>query len=218
MAKRATISKPTSKRQKPDRLKTRNTERRRYKKVIDINPVTIAPPSALKYCPEFAEQAYKLCRLGATDWDIAEFFEVNTTTIWRWQARYPEFHEALKRAKDAADDRVERSLYSRATGYTFDSVKVMNVDGEVVKVPIIEHVPPEVTACIFWLKNRRPAEWRDKTDHDHNHSHVLNLQGGQMSIEEAQQLFRQARNSTPNELERTLKTIEGKVLKKESAA
>jgi hypothetical protein len=64
--------------------------------------------------------------------------------------------------KAEADDRVERSLYSRAVGYSFNSEKIFcNKDGEVTRVPYVEHVPPDVTACIFWLKNRDPAHWRD---------------------------------------------------------
>lgn len=190
-------------------------QRKRPKKIVELKSVTLAPemdqfgrpPS---YREEYAEQARAMCQLGATDRDLASYFEVSTVTIWNWQARYKDFSSALKRGKEAADDRVERSLYARATGYTYDSVKVFNNDGEIIKVPVLEHVPPDVTACIFWLKNRRPAEWRDKTDHDHQHTHSLKLQGGNMSITDAQALFRQARNSSPQELEQSLKQIEGK--------
>ena len=61
-----------------------------------------------------------------------------------------------------ADDRVERSLYHRAVGYSFESEKIFHHQGEVVRVPIIEHVPPDVGAAMSWLKNRRPDKWRDK--------------------------------------------------------
>ncbi len=195
--------------------------RKRPKKIIELKSVTIAPETRAPqtvYRDEYAREAKKLCQLGATDRDLAEFFEVTTVTIWRWQARYPEFSAALNRAKDAADDRVERSLYSRATGYTFDSEKIFNNDGEITRVQTTEHVPPDVTACIFWLKNRRPAEWRDKTDHDHTHAHTLNLQGGNMTVEQAQALFRQARNLTPAELERSFKVIDGTVVSKKELA
>jgi hypothetical protein len=61
-----------------------------------------------------------------------------------------------------ADDRVERSLYNRAIGYSYDAVKIFcSRDGEIIEAPYVEHVPPDVTACIFWLKNRRPQDWRD---------------------------------------------------------
>ena len=65
-------------------------------------------------------------------------------------------------SKDEADNRVERSLYARATGYSYDAVKIFHTkDGKVIKVPYTEHVPPDVTAQIYWLKNRRPDHWRD---------------------------------------------------------
>jgi len=190
--------------------------RKRPKKIIELKSVTLAPELPNRRSPyrdEFAKQARAMCQLGATDRDLAEFFEVTTMTIWRWQSQYPEFSAALNRGKEAADDRVERSLYARATGYTFDSEKVFNNDGMITRVKTVEHVPPDVTACIFWLKNRRSSEWRDKTDHEHNHLHALALQGGNMSVEDAQALFREARSMTPVELQKSLKTIEGKVIK-----
>jgi hypothetical protein len=61
------------------------------------------------------------------------------------------------------------ALYHRAVGYSYDAVKVFmpaNSDKPVL-VPYREHVPPDTTACIFWLKNRRPKEWRDVQDHRH---------------------------------------------------
>ncbi|WP_375790884.1 helix-turn-helix domain-containing protein [Bradyrhizobium sp. vgs-9] len=121
------------------------------------------------YKPEYAEQAAKLCALGATDAELADFFKVTTVTIWRWQSAHVEFCNALKRGKEAADERVERSLYARATGYTHEAVKIFMPAG--AKKPVYakyqEHVPPDVTAQIFWLKNRRREEWRDKQEHEH---------------------------------------------------
>lgn len=119
------------------------------------------------YRPEFVAQAQKLAELGATDREIAEFFEVSERTIYRWQHVHPDFCHALKVGKETADDRVEKSLYRRAVGYTFDSVKIMQYEGQPVVIPHEEHVPPDTTACIFWLKNRRRKEWRDKVDHEH---------------------------------------------------
>jgi hypothetical protein len=122
-----------------------------------------------KYTEEFAIQATKLCRLGATDKDLADFFDVNTSTIWRWSQEHEEFCNALKVGKEEADSRVERSLYHRANGYSFEAVKIFMPAGAPAPVyaPYTEHVAPDTTACIFWLKNRRPDLWRDVTKHEH---------------------------------------------------
>lgn len=122
-------------------------------------------PSLFK--PEFIEQAGKLCALGATDIELADFFDVNTATWVRWLSTYPELRAAVKTAKGEADQRVERSLYHRATGYTFESVKIFMPAGakEPVYAPYREHIAPDPTACIFWLKNRMPAQWREGYTH-----------------------------------------------------
>jgi len=125
-----------------------------------------------KFREEFIEQGRKLAQLGATDREAAEFFEVAESTLHLWKHQHPEFSEALKVGKDAADDRVEQSLYRRALGYSHDAVKIMTVDGSVVHERYVEHYPPDTTAAIFWLKNRRKGEWRDK--HDVEHSGTIN--------------------------------------------
>lgn len=111
---------------------------------------------------EFVEQSQKLCNIGATDADIADFFEVDVRTIYRWKQAHPDFSQALKRGKEIADDLVEQRLFQRATGYSHDAVKIMQSDGKPLIVPYIEHCPPDTVAAIFWLKNRRPDQWRDK--------------------------------------------------------
>ena len=119
------------------------------------------------YKPEFVEQAKKLCQLGATDVDIADFFGIHPSNLYVWKHKHPEFAEALKSGKETADERVERSLYHKAIGYTFDSEKIFQYKGEVIREPFREHVPPDTVACIFWLKNRRPDQWRDVQKHEH---------------------------------------------------
>jgi len=120
------------------------------------------------YKPEYAKMARHLCKLGATDADLAEAFEVSVVTIDNWKIKYPEFLGSLKASKEEADNRVERSLYARATGYSYDAVKIFHTkDGKITKVPYTEHVPPDVTAQIYWLKNRRPDRWRDVQNIDH---------------------------------------------------
>ena len=116
------------------------------------------------YKAEYEVQAAKLCRLGASESDLADFFNVTTVTIWRWRLKYPDFCNALKVGKHAADDRVEASLYHRAVGYSYNSEKVFQFQGEIIRAPIVEHFPPDVGAISLWLKNRRPSEWRDRQD------------------------------------------------------
>lgn len=132
---------------------------------VAITP-TIGRPTS--YDPAYVGQVGKLCELGATDAEIAEFFGVNEMTFYRWKAKYPKFCEAIKTAKKSADERVERSLYHKATGYTFTSEKIFQHDGEIIRARTREHVPPDTTACIFWLKNRRPDQWREKSAIDLN--------------------------------------------------
>jgi len=119
-----------------------------------------------KYKSEFAVQVGKLCALGATDQEIADFFEVDVRTIYRWKADHDEFCQALKTGKDQADDRVERSLYQKAIGYEQDEVKIFMPAGspDPVYAPYRAKIAPDTTAAIFWLKNRRPNEWRDKKE------------------------------------------------------
>lgn len=116
-----------------------------------------------KYDPVFAKQAEKLALLGATDQEIADFFEVTERTINRWKHDHEEFCQALKAGKDVADDRVERSLYQRAVGYEQEEVKIFMPAGkdDPVYAPYRAKIAPDVTAAIFWLKNRRSEEWRD---------------------------------------------------------
>ena len=104
-----------------------------------------------------------MCQLGATDSDLAEALGLSTRTIWRWRSTYGEFCHALKVGKGPTDDRVERSLYQRAVGYSYNAVKVMQNNGEPVYAEYVEHVPPDPGAAKLWLTNRRPEEWRDKT-------------------------------------------------------
>ncbi|KQV27862.1 hypothetical protein ASC97_05725 [Rhizobium sp. Root1203] len=105
--------------------------------------------------------AMTLAELGATDLEISQAFEVSIRTIHRWKLEHPEFRAALELGKEAADKKVEDSLFKRATGYSFDSEKIVVIEGEAQRVEIIEHVPPDVKAGMWWLQNRRPGIWRD---------------------------------------------------------
>lgn len=141
------------------------------------------------YKPEYAEQAYKYCLLGATDKELASFFNVCEDTIHNWKKDYPEFFESLKKGKEIANAEVAHSLYNRAKGCTVNTKQVFkikevvyNQNGERVereKIEIIE-VPqeqaPDTAAAFIWLKNRAPQYWRDKVETEHSGSIKTNLE------------------------------------------
>ncbi len=123
-------------------------------------------PTAFK--TEYIELSYKYCLLGATDKQLAEFFNVAESTLNLWKQKQPKFLDALKRGKIIADAGVAHSLYKRGTGYSHHETHVSNYQGEITLTEITKHYPPDTTACIFWLKNRQPDKWRDKIEIDAN--------------------------------------------------
>lgn len=113
-----------------------------------------------KWRDEYIEQARMLCeQFGATDDDLATFFKVKIRTIHRWKARYPEFLNALTIGKDAADNRVERSLYMRAVGFRVPALKWFSYEGHSWSEQYEEFIPGDPRAQIFWLCNRRRGDW-----------------------------------------------------------
>ena len=133
----------------------------------ETTPRAVGRPS--DYREEFAEQASKLCALGATDSEVADFFEIDRSTLYRWKHTKSGFRDALKVGKDEPDNRVERSLYQKATGHYYTEqeaikIKVSQYEEKVEIVEVERYAPPDTTAGIFWLKNRRKDEWRDKID------------------------------------------------------
>lgn len=117
-----------------------------------------------KFKPEFIQQARVACaELEATDQELANLFGVDRDTIDAWKNTYPEFSDTIKRAKDTADRKVELSLHKRALGYE-KKVQRMTKWGDLVETK--EEIPPDPVSCIFWLKNRRSQQWRDKQEHE----------------------------------------------------
>ena len=121
-----------------------------------------------RYKAEYAEQARKLCLLGATDIELAEFFQVSTATLDTWKKAHSEFLSSITRGKDIADAEVAERLFQRALGYSHKAVKIMAVDKTVVREEYIEHYPPDTQAASLWLRNRQPKKWRDKQDVEHS--------------------------------------------------
>lgn len=114
------------------------------------------------YREEYAEQAERLCKLGLTDAELAEFYEVDESTVNRWKLAHPEFCESIKKGKLLADANVAEKLYRRATGYSHEDVDIKMYEGQIIETPLVKHYPPDTVAAIFWLKNRQKGKWRDK--------------------------------------------------------
>ena len=116
------------------------------------------------YKEEFNEQAEKLCKLGATDAELADFFDIAESTLNLWKVEHPDFMESIKKGKFIADAEVADKLFKRATGYSHDDVDIKMYEGEIIKTPLVKHYPPDTAAAIFWLKNRQKKKWRDKIE------------------------------------------------------
>ena len=92
---------------------------------------------------------------------MADAFGVALSTFKLWVVQNEAFSAAVKAGKEIADSRVEDALFNRAMGFSHEDTDIRVVDGAVVMTPIMKHYPPDTTAAIFWLKNRKPGEWRD---------------------------------------------------------
>jgi hypothetical protein len=119
------------------------------------------------YRSEYVDLCFNYCLLGATDAELAVFFDVTETTVNNWKKDHPEFFESIKKGRAAADANVANRLYCRAMGYEHDDTDIRVISGEIVQTPIRKYYPPDTAAGIFWLKNRQKAKWRDKIDHEH---------------------------------------------------
>jgi len=101
---------------------------------------------------------------GFTDKEISDMLKVTVRTFHNWKKQNEKFFHSLKEWKSEADEKVERSLYERATGYSCPDVHVAVIDKKVVVTDLIKHYPPDATSMIFWLKNRKPKDWRDRIE------------------------------------------------------
>lgn len=114
---------------------------------------------------------------GLSNEQIAGNMSINVSTLYEWQKKYSEFAEALKISKDIADRKVENALYKscmdrvitvkkafKVKHVKYDNGKRVSEDEEVVSVEEEVHIPANTTAQIFWLKNRKAEDWRDKRE------------------------------------------------------
>lgn len=104
-------------------------------------------------------------RNGLTNDQIAHNLGINRATLYKYKKEHEEFAEALKKGREVVDFEVENALLKRALGYDVEekTVEVSDKDGRKVKT-VIRHIPPDVGAAAFWLKNRKAQDWRDKRE------------------------------------------------------
>lgn len=119
------------------------------------------------YDDSFPARAKELAEKGLNNKQISKKLGICKTSFYDYQKEFPEFADSLKKGKEPADDNVENALYIRAVGYDYEEQVIeerISEDGtqhtSVVRT-LKKHMPGDVTAQIYWLKNRRPKEWRD---------------------------------------------------------
>tara|TARA_R110000868_G_scaffold290612_4_gene550821 strand:- start:235 stop:789 length:555 start_codon:yes stop_codon:yes gene_type:complete len=129
-----------------------------------VRKSTVGRPST--YREEYAAQAKELTERGLTHWEIAQFLGISRGTLYAWKGSIAEFSDAISKHNESSNDRVEVSLYERAVGYSYESEKVFQFQGDVIRAKTVEHIPPDPGAAMMWLKNRRADGWKDKSSVD----------------------------------------------------
>ncbi|MDB5711874.1 MAG: transposase [Sphingomonas bacterium] len=152
--------------------------------------MTDARPS--QYKPDFARIAGRLCRNGATDIEVADILGISVRTFYRWCLQHDDFTAAISVGKEAADDRVERSLYQRAVGYDYTAEKIVTPPGGGPVVMFYNvHVPADVRAALHWLAMRRPRPWARVPEPDADLAHIIGERRKQVAEESERQAAEQ---------------------------
>lgn len=112
-------------------------------------------------------------RDGLTDEQIASNMGITPKTLYRWKEQYCQICQSLKKGKEIVDIQVENALLKRALGYRYtETTKELITNYETGKKELVvtktveKEVQPDVTAQIYWLKNRKPEQWKDKREVD----------------------------------------------------
>lgn len=123
-------------------------------------------------------------RDGLTHEQICANLGISIDSFWRYRDEYSELSDALKNGKEVIDVMVENALLKAAMGYEYEETKE-TADGF---ERTTKYAQPNTTALIFWLKNRRPKEWRDKQDIEHSGTTTSNVNLSGLSLEELRSL------------------------------
>lgn len=114
-----------------------------------------------------AVKIVELTEQGKTVEQIAEIIDIPARTLFRWFSSKDDFRHIVKEARQFADEMVEASLFKRALGFEAKEIKAFQTREGVETAEETKYYPPDPTSMIFWLKNRKPKEWRDRTEVDH---------------------------------------------------
>ena len=111
-------------------------------------------------------------RDGLTDEQVAKNLGIAYSTFREYKNKYSALSTSLKKGKEVADYEVENALFNRAIGYYYDEVK----KGPTGTITTTKHVPGDVGAMAFWLKNRRPDKWRDRIKEDNTQDNEIKIE------------------------------------------
>lgn len=104
-------------------------------------------------------------RDGLTEEQIAENMGICRDTLYEWKKQFSDISDTLKKGKEVIDRQVENALLKRALGYEYEEVSEKYELGILTERKVTKkQVVPDTTAQIFWLKNRKPSDWRDKPE------------------------------------------------------
>ncbi len=124
-------------------------------------------------------------RNGLTDDQIAKNLGIHPSTLYDYKNKYPKFSESLKKGKEVIDFEVENALLKSALGYEYKEQTVTR-DGDIVTIK--KQQAPNTTAQIFWLKNRKPKDWRDKQDMELSGGVEVNNPMSKLSVNDLERL------------------------------
>ena len=114
------------------------------------------------------ETILRLIRDGRTEDEISDIVGICRRTLNNWKGQHQDLAVAVREARLVADDLVEASLYRRALGYSHPEAKFFMHEGCILKEDTVKHYPPDTQAAQFWLRNRQPKKWKEKTEGDVN--------------------------------------------------
>lgn len=150
------------------------TTRTREVTVVDFK---VGTPG--KYTADVPGRVRDLSKLGLTILQIASAIGVRETLLQKWMREKPEVRQAYEEGAHVFNYGVELALLQRALGFEYTEVK--HVDGvDAIGRPYrystktVKRVLPDVTAGIYWTKNRSPERWRDPNNNNVNLTQVNN--------------------------------------------